>query len=104
LVEPAISSGRTCYVLYQLYNLVQDSADGHRLEADYDFIEESSRQVAVAATPPRFISGLGASATVVERVHTMNLRPGNYLIVARVRDLQSDRRVSLTTRLRIAAR
>jgi hypothetical protein len=101
LVEPSLVAGQTCYVLYQLYNLGLDSAGSHRLEVDYDFVSESSRQLAYAATPARFVSGPGRTATVVERLHTMNLRPGSYLIVARTRDLASGRRVSLTTRLRI---
>ncbi|MBM3322641.1 hypothetical protein FJY69_04105 [candidate division WOR-3 bacterium] len=104
MVEPSIKSGQTCYVLYQVYNLSQGSTGQHRLQIDYDFIEESTRQLAFAATPPRFVSGPGNSATVVERLHTMNLRPGSYLIVARVRDLELDRVVSLTTRLRIVPR
>ncbi|MEO0078480.1 MAG: hypothetical protein ABIK86_05725 [candidate division WOR-3 bacterium] len=104
MVEPSIESGRTCYVLYQVYNLGQDSSGQHRLQIEYDFVEESSRKLAFAATPVRFVSGPGASATVVERLHTMNLRPGSYLIVARVRDLELDRTVSLTARLRILPR
>ncbi len=104
MVEPSIESGRTCYVLYQVYNLGQGSTGQHRLQIDYDFIEESTRQLAFAATPPRFVSGPGNSATVVERLHTMNLRPGSYLIVARVRDLELDRLVTLTAKLRILPR
>ena len=104
LVEPAVRSGGTCYILYELYNLALDATGNHRVEANYDFVEESTRELAIAASPTRFVSGIGSTATVVERVHTMNLRPGRYLVVARVRDMEDDRRISLTARLNILPR
>jgi hypothetical protein len=90
--------------MYELYNLGLDSAGNHEVEADYDFIEESTRQLAVPASPRRYVTGPGPTARVVERMHTMNLRPGSYLIVARVRDVAAGRPLSLTTTIRIAPR
>jgi hypothetical protein len=103
-LEGTLPSGSTCYLMYQLYNLGLDADGRHRVEADYDFIEEGTRRLAIPATPTRFVSGPGATATVVERVHTMNLHPGRYLVVARVRDLETDRTISLTEELTISPR
>lgn len=103
-LENAVPGGGTCYLMYQLYNLGLDPGGSHRVEADYDFIEEGTRRLAIPATPTRFISGPGPTATIVERLHTMNLHPGEYLIVARVRDLETTRTISLTTQLTIAPR
>jgi hypothetical protein len=104
LCTTTLPSGSACYIMYELYNLGLDSAGNHEVEADYDFIEESTRQLAVPASPRRYVTGPGPTARVVERMHTMNLRPGSYLIVARVRDVAADRPLSLTTTIRIAPR
>jgi len=104
LVQPALKSGATCYIMYELYNLGLDPVGNHRVEADYDFIEGTTHQLAIAASPTRFVSGPGTTATVVERVHTMNLRPGNYIMAARAHDMESDRRISLTARFLILPR
>ncbi len=99
-----LRSGSTGYLLYELYNLGVDSTGSHRLEADYDFIERSTRQVTFPASPQRFVTGVGATARIVERIHTMNLRPGTYLIVARANDLQAARQITLTSELEITPR
>lgn len=104
LVLPEVKSGRTFYALYELYNLGIDDEGRHQVQADYDIIEEATRRLAVVPTPTRFEAGPGADATLVERVHTMDLRPGWYILVARVRDLLKQQDLSLTTRFRIDPR
>ncbi len=103
MVQPLVRTGHTFYALYELYNLGLDEQGRHRVEADYEIIERTTNQLAVVPTPTRFVTGSGLKAVVVERVHTMDLRPGPYLLVARVRDLEKNRDISLTARFRITA-
>ncbi|MBN2537167.1 hypothetical protein JXB37_02700 [candidate division WOR-3 bacterium] len=103
-VRTSFPSGGTFYVLYELYNLANDSSGDHRVEATYQLINEDDRKLALVPTPPRFAAGPGATATIVERVHLMDLRAGPYLLVCRIRDLVSGRELSLTARFRIQPR
>ena len=104
LVKPEVRAGGTFYVLYELYNLGTSDEGRHRVEAEYQLIHEDTRRLAVVPTPTKFVTGNGGDATVVERVHTMDLNPGPYLLVARVRDLESGTDISLTARFRIQPR
>ncbi len=104
MVRPEVTSGQSFYVMYELYNLGQDQDSNHRVEADYEMYEEQSRHLAVVPNPPRFISGLGSVATVVERVHTMDLRPSDYVLVCRVKDQIRKRDIALTAQFRILPR
>ncbi|UCG43951.1 MAG: hypothetical protein JSU73_04895 [candidate division WOR-3 bacterium] len=104
MVRPEVTSGQSFYVMYELYNLGQDEEGSHRVEADYEMYEQASRHLAVVPSPPRFILGQGPTATVVERVHTMDLRPSNYVLVCRVKDRERGRDISLTSRFRILPR
>lgn len=97
-------SGSTFYVLYEVYNLLTDSDGLHHAEAVNELIARETRQAAVIPVPSRTISGPGPTAVVVERVHTMDLRPGPYLYVSRVRDLSSGRTASLTAEFIILPR
>lgn len=101
LVRPEVKSGSTLYVYYELYNLGLDGAGWSRVEVTYDMVDEDTRLMAVIPTPARFSSTDGPKATIVERVHTMDLKPGPYLLVARCRDLASDRELTLTGRFTI---
>jgi len=104
MITSEVASGQSFYMMYELYNLGQDEEGSHRVEADYEMYEQASRHVAVVPSPPRFISGHGPVATVVERVHTMDLRPSDYVLVCRVKDRERGRDVSLTRRFRILPR
>ncbi|OYD14773.1 hypothetical protein CH330_07635 [candidate division WOR-3 bacterium JGI_Cruoil_03_51_56] len=104
MIVPKVRSGQTFYLLYELYNLGLDQEAWHRAEARYEIIEQTTRQFAIVPTPAKFISGPGSEAVVVERVHTMDLRPGDYLLVARIHDLEKKRDISLTARFRIVPR
>jgi len=104
LVVPAVRSGQTFYVLYELYNLTTDELGRHRAEARYEILERNRRQLAVVPLPDRFITGPGTTAVVVERLHTMNLNPGPYLLIARTKDLVSGRTISLTGQFQILPR
>jgi len=101
LVVPEVNTGSTFYALFEIYNLVTDSLNRHRAEVSYELMELTSRQLAVIPTPTRFITGSGTTGVAQERIHTMDLNPGNYLLIARVRDLNSGREISLTARFRI---
>jgi hypothetical protein len=101
LVVPAVKSGSTCYILFEIYNLLTDSLNRHRAEVTYEIMDLSTRQLAVIPVPSRFITGTGTTGVALERIHTMDLNPGSYLLIARVRDLNSGRESSLTARFRI---
>jgi len=101
LVVPEVSAGATFYILYEVYNLTTDSLNRHRAEATYEIMDLFTRQMAVIPTPSRFITGSGTTGIGLERIHTMDLNPGNYLLAVRVRDLNSSREVSLASRFRI---
>ncbi len=101
MVVPTVHSGQTFYALYELYNLGLDEQSRHLVEADYEMIEQATDQLAVVPTPTRIITGPGPKAVVIERLHTMDLRPGQYLLVARARDTGKERDISLTARFRI---
>lgn len=101
LVLPELTAGGTCYLLYEIYNLIPDTANRHRAEATYEIIDLATRQSAIVPTPTRFITGTGTTGVAVERLHTMDLKPGEYLVAARVQDLNGHRAISLTTRLRL---
>ena len=104
LAGARVRAGSTCYIMYELYNLGLSASGDHSIETDYDFIEDATRQMTLAATPKRFVTGPGTTARIIERVHTMNLRPGFYLVVARVKDTEPDQAISLTSRLEIVPR
>ncbi|MEO0079795.1 MAG: GWxTD domain-containing protein [candidate division WOR-3 bacterium] len=100
----ALRPGRTFYALYELYNLGTDSAGRHRIEVRYEILERERQQLAVVPLPDRFITGHGTTAVVVERVHTMNLNPGFYLLIGRINDLESGRTAALSVPFQILAR
>jgi len=101
LIPQEVSLGSTCYILYEIYNLTVDSLNRHRLEATYEIVDLAKKQAMVIPTPTRFIAGTGTTGVAVERFHTMDLKPGAYLIIARVRDLNSNKTVSLTAPIRL---
>lgn len=96
LVRHEIPGGGTFYVLYEIYQLATDSANRHRAEVTYELIEEATGQRAVIPTPSRLVSGSGSTGVATERVHTMDMRPGRYLLVSKVRDLNGQRDASVT--------
>ncbi len=87
LVVRRVHSGRSFYVLYEIYHLNTDSAGNHSAEVNYELVQRETREKAVLPAPRRFINGPGTTGVAVERVHTMDLKPGPYLLVSRVRDL-----------------
>jgi hypothetical protein len=87
LVVPRVRSGQSFYVLYEIYHLKTDSAGNHSAEAIYELLQRETREKAVLPTPRRFINGPGTTGVAVERVHTMDLKPGPYLLISHVRDL-----------------
>jgi len=87
LVVPRVRSGQSFYVLYELYHLGQDSARDHYAEVNYELLQRETREKAVLPTPLRRVNGPGTAGVAVERVHTMDLKPGPYLLISRVRDL-----------------
>ncbi|MEO0078111.1 MAG: hypothetical protein ABIK86_03820 [candidate division WOR-3 bacterium] len=99
-----VISGSVFYVLYEIYSLRPDNDGQHRIEVTSELIAKETRQLAVIPVPSRFISGSGSTATVVERIHTMDLKPGPYLLVSRILDLNSGRTTSLTAEFEIAPR
>ncbi len=101
LVVPEIHSGGTFYLLYEIYNLTVDSLKQYWIEANYELIKLPQYQAVVVPTPTRFISGKGSTAVVVERLHTMDLNPGDYLVTARVQDLNSNRSTAITASFKI---
>ncbi len=96
LVVPEVQPGGVVYLLYEVYHLQVDSLHQHRIEATYELMNLPRRQSVIVPAPTRFISHQGATAVVVERLHTMDLNPGEYLIVARVQDLNGGRSLTLT--------
>ncbi|MEO0071504.1 MAG: hypothetical protein ABIK39_05415 [candidate division WOR-3 bacterium] len=104
LIMPEVTSGSTFYILYEIYNLTIDHLGQHRAEADYEIMDLATRQLAVIPTPSRFITGEGSKGVAVERIHTMDLKPGRYMLVARIKDLNSQQAVSLTTDFKILPR
>jgi hypothetical protein len=104
LAVPQVRSGSTFYALYEVYNLAVDSSGAHRAEATYELMSRGTREKAVLPVPTRFVTGSGSTGVAVERIHTMDLKPGLYLLVSRVRDLLSGRTVSLTAEFEIMPR
>jgi hypothetical protein len=104
LVAPRVRTGSAFYALYEIYNLTPDSAGRHDAEANYEIMERDTRALAVLPAPTRHLTGDGTTATAVERVHTMDLRPGNYLLVSRVRDLNNGRTATVTAEFEILPR
>lgn len=87
LVTPRVRSGQSFYVLYEIYHLNTDLAGNHSAEATYELVQRETREKAVLPSPRRYINGIGPTGVAVERVHTMDLKPGPYLLISRVRDL-----------------
>lgn len=96
LAASRVGQGSAFYALYEVYDLGLDSLGRHSFEAAYEIIERDEQSPAVIATPVRNYFGSGRTATVVERVHTMDLRAGRYLLVTKVRDGVSGRQSSGT--------
>jgi hypothetical protein len=82
--------------LYEVYNLTLDSAGDHHAEAKYELMNSDTRTMAVVPTSTRFLAGPGPTGVVVERIHTMDLRAGHYLLVSRIQDLNANRPVTVT--------
>jgi hypothetical protein len=87
LVLPRVRSGQSFYVLYEIYHLALQSAGDHEAEATYELVARETGQKAVLPVPTRSITGIGRTGVAVERIHTMDLKPGHYLLVSRVKDL-----------------
>jgi hypothetical protein len=87
LVGHRVRSGQSFYVLYEIYHLGQDSAGNHNAQVSYELVQRETREKAVLPTPRRFVTGPGSTGVAVERVHTMDLKPGPYLLISRVTDL-----------------
>jgi hypothetical protein len=104
LATERVRPGQAFYALYEVYNLGLDSLGNHAFEASYEIIERDLRRAAVIATPVRHYFGAGPTATVVERVHLMDLRPGRYLLVTRVTDAAGGRQSSGTVNFEITTR
>jgi hypothetical protein len=86
LVVPQVRSGQSFYVLYEVYHLSQDPNGNHNAEVNYELIERESHERAILPVPRRYITGPGSTGVAVERIHTMDLKPGPYLLVSRVTD------------------
>jgi len=54
---------------------------------NYELLQRETREKAVLPAPRRYVTGTGSTGVAVERVHTMDLKPGPYLLISRVRDL-----------------
>jgi hypothetical protein len=89
-----VRSGQSFYVLYEIYHLARDSSGNHNAEATYELVARETREKAVLPSPRRFITGPGPTGIAVERIHTMDLKPGRYLLVSRIRDLAEAARTS----------
>jgi hypothetical protein len=87
LVAPRIRSGQSFYVLYEIYHLSQDSTGNHNAEVNYELVQRETREKAVLPAPRRYVTGTGPTGIAVERIHTMDLKPGPYLLISRVRDM-----------------
>lgn len=101
LVTGEIKTGNTCYLLYEIYHLTVDTTNYHRIEATYEIVNRATRQAVVIPTSSRFITGPGTTGVVVERLHTMDLKPGEYSIITRIRDLNGGKTISLTAPIRL---
>jgi hypothetical protein len=86
LVVPRVRSGQSFYVLYEIYHLARFSAGDHDAEVNYELVQRETREKAVLPVPRRHITGPGSTGVAVERIHTMDLKPGPYLLISRVRD------------------
>lgn len=104
LISPRITAGSAFYVLYEVYNLACDSTDRYDLTAAYEIIDREQNSAAVIAMPERNYSGTDRTAVIVERVHTMDLRPGQYLLVVKATDRAGGRRLSATAPFTIIPR
>ncbi|GEM_PF-727845 len=87
LVVSRVRSGQSFYALYEIYHLDEDSTGHHNAEVSYELIQRETREKAVLPVARRYITGIGPTGVAVERIHTMDLNPGPYLLVSRVRDL-----------------
>jgi hypothetical protein len=87
LVVPRVRSGQSFYVLYEIYHLGQDSTGNHNAQVNYELIQRETREKAVLPAPRRYITGAGPTGVAVERIHTMDLKPGPYLLISRVTDM-----------------
>lgn len=104
LVVPRVRSGQSFYVLYEIYHLSQDSAGKHNAEVNYELVQRETREKAVLPSPRRYVTGTGPTGVAVERIHTMDLKPGPYLLVSRVRDRNDGQAASLTAEFEILPR
>lgn len=104
LVAPRVRSGQSFYVLYEIYHLSQDSAGKHNAEVNYELVQRETREKAVLPSPRRYVTGTGPTGVAVERIHTMDLKPGPYLLVSRVRDRSDGHAASLTAEFEILPR
>jgi hypothetical protein len=104
LIVPRVRSGQSFYVLYEIYQLDPDSAGNHNAEATYELLARETREKAVLPSPRRFITGIGPTGVAVERIHTMDLKPGPYLLISRVKDRSDGRTASLTAEFEILPR
>jgi hypothetical protein len=87
LVAPRVRSGQSFYVLYEIYHLGLDSTGNHNAQVNYELVQRETREKAVLPTPRRYVTGMGTTGVAVERVHTMDLKPGPYLLISRVTDM-----------------
>jgi hypothetical protein len=104
LVVPRVRSGQSFYVLYEIYHLAPDSAGNHSAEATYELVARETREKAILPAPRHFVTGTGPTGVAVERVHTMDLRPGPYLLISRVTDRNDGHTASLTAEFEILPR
>lgn len=104
LVVPRVRSGQSFYVLYEIYHLSQDSAGNHNAEVNYELVQRETREKAVLPSPRRYVTGTGPTGVAVERIHTMDLKPGPYLLISRVRDRNDGHAASLTAEFEILPR
>jgi len=87
LVAPRVRTGQSFYVLYEIYHLGQDSTGNHNAQVNYELVQRETREKAVLPAPRRYITGMGSTGVAVERIHTMDLKPGPYLLISRVTDM-----------------
>jgi hypothetical protein len=104
LVVPRVRSGQSFYVLYEIYHLSQDSVGNHNAEVNYELVQRETREKAVLPSPRRYVTGTGSTGVAVERIHTMDLKPGPYLLISRVRDRNDGHAASLTAEFEILPR
>jgi hypothetical protein len=104
LVVPRVRSGQSFYVLYEIYHLVPDLTGNHNAEATYELVERETGEKAVLPVTRRFITGTGPTGVAVERVHTMDLKPGPYLLISRIKDRNDGHTASLTAEFEILPR